>query len=245
MTLLVALSSAAAAQDATTVLLTSAKAQAHIARAKAAAYEPGQDFTVLYDTVCAPALSERGPTLPAPQIAPPLATRRVPPRSESYTEPAKVFDNLYFIGSPNDSVWAVTTSEGIILVDTGYDYSIKESSDGLKTFGLDPAQIKYVVLSHAHGDRYFGARYLQDTYHPRIVMSQVDWTVMAKSNEAAELKPTKDMVATDGMKLTLGDTTLTLYVTPGHTPGYDCDADPAQGRKPSACRRRLGRYWRG
>src|SRR2546422_962579 len=31
--------------------------------------------------------------------------------------------------------------------------------------------------------------------------------------------PRKDMVATDGMKLTLGDTTLTLYVTPGHTPG--------------------------
>jgi metallo-beta-lactamase class B len=27
------------------------------------------------------------------------------------------------------------------------------------------------------------------------------------------------MVATDGMKLTLGDTTLTLYITPGHTPG--------------------------
>ncbi len=27
------------------------------------------------------------------------------------------------------------------------------------------------------------------------------------------------MVPTDGMKLTLGDTTLTLYVTPGHTPG--------------------------
>jgi metallo-beta-lactamase class B len=27
------------------------------------------------------------------------------------------------------------------------------------------------------------------------------------------------MVAGDGMKLTLGDTTLTLYITPGHTPG--------------------------
>ena len=27
------------------------------------------------------------------------------------------------------------------------------------------------------------------------------------------------MVVTDGQKLTLGDTTLTLYLTPGHTPG--------------------------
>ena len=33
------------------------------------------------------------------------------------------------------------------------------------------------------------------------------------------MKPKKDMVATDGMKLKLGDTTLTLYITPGHTPG--------------------------
>jgi metallo-beta-lactamase class B len=27
------------------------------------------------------------------------------------------------------------------------------------------------------------------------------------------------MVATDGQKLTLGDTTVTMYITPGHTPG--------------------------
>ncbi|MEI9814881.1 MAG: hypothetical protein WDO18_20565 [Acidobacteriota bacterium] len=27
------------------------------------------------------------------------------------------------------------------------------------------------------------------------------------------------MNATDGQKLTLGDTTVTLYITPGHTPG--------------------------
>jgi glyoxylase-like metal-dependent hydrolase (beta-lactamase superfamily II) len=82
----------------------------------------------------------------------------------------------------------VTTSEGIILIDSGYDYSIKELSDGLKKFGLDPAQIKYVVLSHAHGDRYFGAKFLQDTYRARIVLSEADWTVMAKSNEPEELK---------------------------------------------------------
>ena len=113
----------------------------------------------------------------------------------------------------------MATSDGIILVDTGYDYSIKELSDGLKKFGLDPAQIKYVVLSHAHGDRYFGAKFLQDTYKARIIMSEADWNTLAKSNEPNELKAKKDMIATDGMKLTLGDTTLTLYSTPGHTPG--------------------------
>src|SRR5438093_13110776 len=79
-------------------------AQSHLAAAKAAAYEPGNDLTVLYDTVCAPALGDRAPKEPDIQAAPEsLATRKVPPRSEWYTEPGKVFDNMYYIGSPRQS----------------------------------------------------------------------------------------------------------------------------------------------
>src|SRR2546428_11500862 len=197
-----------------------AAVQSHPAAAKAAAYEPGNDLTTLYDTVCALALSDRGPREPDIQA---LAESRAPqtgPRSEWHTEPGKAFDNLYYIGSPFQSTWAVTTSEGIILIDSGYDYSAKELiTDGLKKLHLDPTQIKYVVLTHVHGDRFYGAKYLQDTYHPHIIMSEADWNVMAKTNDPSELKSKKDMVATDGMKVTLGDTTLTLYITPGHTPG--------------------------
>jgi metallo-beta-lactamase class B len=194
-------------------------AQSHAATAKALAYEPGQDLTEVYDGLCRPALSPKGPVEPALQVSPSLADRKVPPRSQWYTEPVQAFDNLYYIGSTQDSTWAVKTSEGIIVVDTGNDYSIKELSDGLKKFKLDPAQIKYAVLSHAHGDRYWGAKFLQDTYHTRILMSAADWDVLTKSNEPNELKPKKDMIITDSQKLTLGDTTITMYLTPGHTPG--------------------------
>ena len=197
-----------------------ASVQSHLAAAKNAAYEPGNDLTVLYDTVCAPASSAAGPKEPNTQA---LAESRPPqsgPRSEWRTEPGKVFDNLYYVGSPFQSTWAVTTSEGIILIDSGYDYSAKVLiTDGLKKLKLDPAQIKYVILTHVHGDRFYGAPYLQKTYNPRVIMSEADWNAMTKTNDPAELKPKKDMVATDGMKLTLGDTTLTLYITPGHTPG--------------------------
>jgi metallo-beta-lactamase class B len=207
-------------------------ARTHLEKAWRAAYQPGHPLMVLYETVCAPALSERGPVEPATQIAPPMSQRlqNVPKRSEWYTEPRKVFDNLYWLGSlgnaygvPNeagDSIWAVTTSAGIILIDTANEYQAEELiTNGLKKMGLNPADIKYVVLSHPHGDRYFGSRYVQDTYKARVIMSEPDWNTLAKSNEPNEIKPRKDMVATDGMKLTLGDTTLTLYVTPGHTPG--------------------------
>jgi metallo-beta-lactamase class B len=49
-------------------------------------------------------------------------------------------------------------------------------------------------------------------------MSPADWDLLDR-NTRDPSKPKRDMVVTDGMKLTLGDTTLTLYITPGHTPG--------------------------
>jgi metallo-beta-lactamase class B len=78
-----------------------------------------------------------------------------------------------------------------------------------------------VIISHPHSDRYYGSRLLQDTYHAHIILSEPDWKALESSsnNDYDQLKPKRDMVATDGMKLTLGDTTLTLYITPGHTPG--------------------------
>jgi metallo-beta-lactamase class B len=192
-------------------------AQSHVARAKAAAYTPGHDFTGVLDRLCvAPAPGQTG-ARPAERNPLPLPTAE---RSEWFVEPVKIFDNLYYIGSKDDSSWAVTTSAGIIVIDTGYQYSIEElAADGLKKLGLDPANIKYVIVSHAHSDHYLGAKFLQDRYNARIILSEADWNVIANDYYPASAKPKKDMVATDGMKLTLGDTTLTLYITPGHTPG--------------------------
>ena len=53
------------------------------------------------------------------------AVKPAPERSKWYAEPVKVFDNLYYVGMTEYSAWAVTTSAGIILVDTLYDYSVE------------------------------------------------------------------------------------------------------------------------
>ena len=55
-------------------------------------------------------------------------------------------------------------------------------------------------------------------------MSAVDWDMVAKlpppdSGERFVGVPAREMDITDGQKLTLGNTTLTLCITPGHTPG--------------------------
>jgi metallo-beta-lactamase class B len=197
---------------------------AHLAAAKTAA---GEDFQNLFNFQCygpgpggqrpVPGAAAQGKQGGggrggAPRQAGP------PDPSTYHREPAKVFDNLYFFGQSEYSAWAITTSQGIILLDTLFDYSVEdEVVAGMKKLGLDPANIKYAVVSHPHPDHDGGAKFLQDTYGTRVIMSPADWDVLDKRTNGT--KPKRDIEATDGQKLTLGDTTITLYITPGHTPG--------------------------
>jgi metallo-beta-lactamase class B len=131
----------------------------------------------------------------------------------------KVFDNLYFVGQTEYSAWAVTTSAGIILIDALWDYSVQdEVVGGLEKLGLDPSAIKYVLVSHGHADHAGGASYLQSRFGAHVILSAADWDLLAHDTSPWP-KPRRDLTATDGEKLRLGDTTLTLYITPGHTPG--------------------------
>jgi metallo-beta-lactamase class B len=186
---------------------------AHVAAAKAAA---GTDFAGVFNRICTEAVP---PANPAPRAARGATPRPPgPPARETWhADPVKVFDNLYFLGQTEYSVWAVTTSAGIILIDAIFDYSVDdEVAGGLKTLGLDPAAIKYVIVSHGHGDHSGGAKYLQDRFNAHVLLTAADWDLLDRSNGT---KPKRDMVATDGQKLTLGDTTITMYNTPGHTLG--------------------------
>ena len=187
--------------------------EAHVARAKTAA---GDTYQNLFGFLCAvPAARGGGAGGGARRGGGPAPGP--PDRSTWYAEPVKVFDNLYFVGQSEYSAWAVTTSDGIILIDTLFDYSVEEAvAGGLKKLGLDPGTIKYAVVTHPHPDHHGGAKFLQDRYRTRILMSAPDWDVI---DRLGGTKPARDMVATDGQTLTLGDTTVTLHVTPGHTPG--------------------------
>jgi metallo-beta-lactamase class B len=147
------------------------------------------------------------------------AAPATPDRSRWAREPLKVFDNLYYVGEREYSAWAVTTPAGIIIIDPIYDYSVEEQVvGGLKKLGLDPSQIKYVVVSHAHRDHAGGAWYLQERFGARVLLTAPDWEMLER-NKQNWPKPKRDMVVTDGQQLTLGGTTLTFVHTFGHTPG--------------------------
>jgi hypothetical protein len=187
-------------------------ARAAIAPAEKTPNAPLHTFKALFEQVCTQ------PTLPDQMRTNDRSA--VVPRKDWFAWPANVFDNLYFIGTKTAGVWAINTPQGIIVIDSHFHYSSKELVMGMLNFGLDPDDIKYVLITHAHDDRYWGARGLQDTYpNARIGMSAADWDLVAKDNSPAQFKPRKDLVIADGQKITLGDVTVTAYVTPGHTPG--------------------------
>ena len=226
----------------------SAAAKVHVDAARAALApsvanpkRPYETFKALFDQACAE------PTLPDAMRTNDRSA--VVPRKDWFTWPVEIFDNLHFIGTKTAGVWAISSSAGIIIVDTNFHYSSKELVLGMLNFGLDPNDIKYIIVTHAHDDRYWGAKGLQDTYpNARVAMSAADWDIVAKDNSPAQFKPRKDMVVTDGQKITLGDVTVTAYITPGHTPGtLSLIIEPLTNRKSVASdnERHVASIWGG
>lgn len=139
-------------------------------------------------------------------------------------EPSKVFDNLYCIGSKSVVAWALKTSEGIILIDSMWDdKDAKFIIEGMEKLGLNPAEIKYIVVTHGHGDHYGGANFLRDKFNAKVVMTEVDKKIMntlnVGPNSPRSPKTPVDIFVKDGDKITLGDSAITVVETPGHTPG--------------------------
>jgi metallo-beta-lactamase class B len=189
---------------------TSKQTQQHIAVAMKIA---GSDLVQDAKTFCTPT----GPQRPA------LARQAagLAPEPDRLLEPIRIFENLYYLGFSDVGAWAIPTSDGIILFDAlnngdeGRDVLVA----GLKKVGLDPARIKYLIIGHGHNDHTGGGLYLQNTYKPRILMGAPDWDTVVAGQRPDRPVMKRDMDVTDGQKLTLGDTTVTLALTPGHTPG--------------------------
>jgi metallo-beta-lactamase class B len=144
-------------------------------------------------------------------------------------EPTKLFDNVYAIGRIGTVVYAITTSEGIVLIDSGYADQLESVLlPGMRKLGLDPANVKYVLLGHGHGDHFGGTAYFQQR-GARVVSSAPDWTLMetppapprggGAPAAPGPMPPKRDIVAVEGQPITVGDTKITPVLIPGHTPG--------------------------
>jgi metallo-beta-lactamase class B len=188
--------------------------EGHLAAGKNAAggRDNTPDFYGLVTAICvAPQRGAPSPDAPAP--------REDPNRKAAYMPPKKAFDDAYWLGTESVSAWLLIATDGYILYDTANVYDAEDVLiGGMTKLGLDPAKVKYVIVSHGHRGESGGAYLFQSRYGARIVTA--DWDLIEGSLYGYPTgKPKRDIVATDGMKVTVGNRTVTLYLTPGHTPG--------------------------
>jgi metallo-beta-lactamase class B len=143
-------------------------------------------------------------------------------------EPFKVFDNLYHVGPCYVSVWILTTPQGDIMFDSTQEPFVDKVMDNIKKVGINPRDIKYIVINHGHIDHAGGAARLQEFTGARVVATPEDWTMIEAlngrpnnrdpSNKPA-VTPKRDMQVREGDHLDLGDQHLIIHTAPGHTPG--------------------------
>ena len=192
--------------------------ESHIDAAKKAA---GLDYRATFVNLCFPTPLPGGPRGAAALLVP----RPAPDRGIWYASPYRVFDNLYWLGTRQHSSWVLKTSAGLIIIDTNFAWAAQpEILDGLAKLKLNPKNIKYVILSHAHGDHDQGVATLQSKFGAKVVMGGPDWDATLKrapdvAGGVPKRGPGDISVGPEGTKVTFGDTTVDVIFTPGHTPG--------------------------
>jgi metallo-beta-lactamase class B len=141
--------------------------------------------------------------------------------------PTRVFDNLYALGRSGTVVWALTTPDGILLIDAGYPDQLESVLlPQMRAVGLDANDVRYVLLGHGHADHFGGASYFQ-ARGARVASSAADWDLIENPAPApvgspppAGLPPPRrDVVVADGEPITFGGVEITPVLIPGHTPG--------------------------
>ena len=169
---------------------------------------------------------DKAKALAGTQWAPAYQFFCVEPRANSNDdppiEPSKIFDNVYAIGNTGTVAYAITTSDGIMLIDALAANQVDSVLlPGLSKLGLNPANVKLVVVAHGHPDHFGGSAFFQD-HGAHVAMSAEDWDVIAPrpgTTPKGAAPPKRDIAMVEGQQVGLGDVKVTPVLTPGHTPG--------------------------
>lgn len=143
-------------------------------------------------------------------------------------EPTKIFDNVYVIGNQGTAAYVIDTSAGLLMIDSlGPDQVQTQLLPGFQKLGLDPANVKMIVMGHGHADHFGGSPYMQEHYGSKVYISAADWDLMehppagrgAPKKGPPTVLPNHDQVIVEGQPIVLGDFRIMPVAIPGHTPG--------------------------
>ena len=145
-------------------------------------------------------------------------------RNNQKVKPFKIVGNVYFVGMTDQTVLLIATPEGHILMDTTFEPMVPWFRESIRELGFNERDIKYILNSHGHADHIAGHAIMKELTGAQVVMSEADGAVLANPQRGQDGNPrwkavTADRFVKTGDTVTLGGTTLTAHVFPGHTRG--------------------------
>ena len=152
------------------------------------------------------------------------------PTSRSWNqpvEPYKIVGNVYYVGASDIASFLIATPEGHIILDAGFEETVPIIRDNVKKLGFKIEDVKTLIIGHAHFDHVGGLADLKALTGAKLAVSEADAALLASGGkgdylfgERFRFKPVQaDRLLKDGDKVTLGGTTMTAHLTPGHTKG--------------------------
>jgi metallo-beta-lactamase class B len=141
--------------------------------------------------------------------------------------PYRVVGNIYYVGSNEIAQFLITTPEGHFLLDGGFEASVPRLRAEVAALGFRFEDIRYLLTSHAHIDHVQGDALVRQETGAKVVASARDAETLEAGGKGEAVYDgvyswppcPVDLVVADGDRVTLGGTTLTAHVTPGHTRG--------------------------
>ena len=142
-------------------------------------------------------------------------------------EPFRIAGNIYYVGAADLSSYLITTPKGHILLDSGMLETVPQIKANIAKLGFRLRDVKVLINSHAHYDHAAGLAELKRATKAKLYISEADAELLARGGKAdvnyGDRFPfeavTADRTFADGWELSLGGTTMTANVTPGHTKG--------------------------
>jgi metallo-beta-lactamase class B len=138
----------------------------------------------------------------------------------------RVIGNIYYVGSRDLATFLITTPQGHILINSGFERTVPLISQSVESLCFRMTDVKILLASHAHSDHVAGHALMKELTGAAVYVMHGDDQVIASGGEGQYLyttsrwKPCKvERVLEDGDKVTLGGVTLVARLTPGHTRG--------------------------
>jgi metallo-beta-lactamase class B len=156
-----------------------------------------------------------------------VAAPSVPADWSAPTDPFRVADNLYYVGTAGISAWLITTPKGHIVIDGAMPTSAPLIQSSIRRLGFQPKDVKILLNTHAHFDHTGGLADLKRDTGARLLANPADRKALetgiypgweeVRDLDFAPVKVDGDLK--DGQAVRLGDAVLTPHFTPGHSPG--------------------------